>query len=52
VRYSGHLAGDLASLSLDEDDMLVSHDVVSLFTNSPIGESLKVIRERIEKDPE
>jgi len=37
---------------LDEDDMLVSHDVVSLFTNTPIGESLKVIRERLEKDPE
>jgi len=48
----GHLAGDLASLSLDEDDMLVSHDVVSLFTNTPIGECLKVIKERLEKDPE
>jgi len=32
--------------------MLVSHDVVSLFTKTPIGESLKVIRERLEKDPE
>ena len=31
--------------------MLVSHDVVSLFTKTPIGESLKVIRERLEKDP-
>jgi len=32
--------------------MLVSHDVISLFTNTPIGESLKVIRERLEKDLE
>jgi len=52
VKNSRHLAGDLASLSLDEDDMLVSHDVVSLFSNTPTGESLKVIKERLEKDPE
>ena len=52
MKNSRHLTGDLASLSLDEDDMLVSHDVVSLFTNTPIGESLKVIKERLEKDPE
>jgi len=30
--------------------MLVSHDVVSLFTNTPIEKSLKVIKQRREKD--
>ena len=52
VKNSQHIAADLASLSLNKDDMLVSHDVVSIFTNMPTGESLKVITERLEKDPE
>jgi len=30
VKNSRYLAGDFASLSLDEDDVMVSHDVASL----------------------
>jgi len=44
------LADDLASLRLEDAEVLISHDVVSLFTNIPVADSLKVIRERLERD--
>ena len=34
-----------------EDELLVSHDVVSLFTSTPVKESLEVIRERLQCHP-
>ena len=37
------------SLELEEDDILVSHDVVSLFTNTPVKESLDIISTRLEQ---
>jgi len=36
-------------LELEEDDILVSHDVVSLFTNTPVKESLDIISTRLEQ---
>ena len=36
VKNAKHLADELKDLKLDEEDMFVSHDVVSLFTNTPI----------------
>jgi len=36
-------------LELEEDDILVSHDVVSLFTDTPVIESLDIIRTRLEQ---
>jgi len=35
---------------LEDDEVLISHDVVSLFTNIPVADSLKVIRERLDRD--
>lgn len=35
---------------LDKDEILVSYDVSSLFTNVPIGEAVTVIREMLRKD--
>jgi len=52
VKNSRHLAEELASIQMEEDEILVSHDLVSLFTNTPVKESLEVIRERLECYPE
>ena len=35
---------------MEDDEVLTSHDVVSLFTNIPVADSLKVIRERLDRD--
>jgi len=43
------LVEDLACLQIDEDDMLVSHNVV-LFTNTTVKESLDVIKAKLEQD--
>jgi len=49
VKNAQHIASDLISLELEEDDILVSHDVVSLFTNTPVKESLDIISTRLEQ---
>ena len=41
---------DINSLVLAEDEVLLSHDVVSLFTNVPIPQALDIIRARLEND--
>ena len=48
VKNSKHLSNDIANLHLQEDEILLSHDVVSLFTNIPVTDSLLVIRDRLE----
>ena len=48
VKNSKHIATELISLELEEDDILVSHDVLSLFTNTPVKESLNIISTRLE----
>ena len=47
---SKQLAEDLKDVPLDEDEVLISHDVVSLFTNTPIGLTLNIIRNKLEQD--
>ena len=34
----------------DEEDILNSHDVVSLLTNTPIDQVLKIVKDRLEKE--
>ena len=48
---SKQLADDLKDIKLEEDEYLISHDVVSLFTNTPVELTLKVICEKLEQDP-
>ncbi|XP_072041401.1 uncharacterized protein [Amphiura filiformis] len=36
---------------IEEEEIFNSHDVVSLFTNTPIEQSLQVIKSRLENDP-
>ena len=48
VKNSKHFV--MAGLSIDEDEMLVSFDVTSLFTNVPIDEAAQVIRDKLQGD--
>jgi len=50
VKNSQHLADDLARLHPETDEILISHDVVSLFTNIPAAEPLEMIRDRLESN--
>ncbi|XP_072017874.1 uncharacterized protein [Amphiura filiformis] len=43
VQNSKHLAEGLAEVMIEEEEIFNSHDVVSLFTNTPIEQSLQVI---------
>ena len=35
---------------IEQDEMFLSHDVVSLFTNTPIDDTLHIIRKRLEQE--
>ena len=50
VLNSKQLADDLKDIKLEEDEYLISHDVVSLFTNTPVDLTLDIIRKRLEQD--
>ena len=50
VQNSKQLAGEMKAVKLEEDDMFVSHDVVSLFTNTPIPQSIEIISNNLKKD--
>ena len=39
-----------AGLKVEEDEMLVSFDMISLFTNIPIDEAAQVIRDKLQGD--
>ena len=49
-KSSKHLAVELKSITLHEDDMFTSHDVVSLFTNTPTLKNMEIIKARLQKD--
>ena len=51
VLNSKQLAEDLKDVVLEDDECLASHDVVSLFTNTPIDMTLDIIRDKLTKDP-
>ena len=50
VKNSQHLASELAELVIEEGDILNSHDVVSLFTNTPIDQVMDIVKDRLEKE--
>ena len=50
VKNSKHLADDLKEFILEEGEVLCSHDVVSLFTNTPIPQALEIIQKRLIQD--
>ena len=49
VVNSKRLADDLSDLVIEEGDILNSHDVVSLFTCTPISKVLEIVKDRLEK---
>jgi len=52
LNNSKHLAKEMIFVMVEEDEMFIFHDVVSLFTNTPIHLVLQVIREPLEGDTE
>ena len=50
VKNSKHLSDSLSTVMIEEDEVFASHDVVSLFTNTPIDKALIVIRDRLENN--
>ena len=50
VRNSLHFVEEVKGLNLKENEIMVSFDVRSLFTNVPIAESIQVIYDRLVKD--
>ncbi|XP_072039538.1 uncharacterized protein [Amphiura filiformis] len=50
VTNSRELAEKLATVRIDDEDIFNSHDVVSLFTNTPINKTLELVRDYLDKD--
>ena len=50
VKNSKHFVEVMSDLRVEEDEMLVSFDVSSLFTNVPIDEAIQVICDRLRRD--
>ncbi len=44
------LSNEMAYVMIEQDEMFLSHDVVSMFTNTPIDDTLHIIRKRLEQD--
>ena len=47
MKNSKHLANELVDVTVDEEEILNSHEVISLFANTPVNKALEVIKERL-----
>ena len=50
IRNSSHFVKTIRDIELDPEDLLVSFDVKSLFTNVPIDDALVILMERLSLD--
>ena len=50
VKNSKELAEDISGIMIEDEEEFVSHDVVSLFTNTPVSKSLEIIEQRLQQD--
>ena len=50
IKNSKNLAEELSEVDIDPWDMLFSHGVVSLFTNTPIPQMIDIIQGRLKSD--
>ena len=50
VLNSKEFTKEMRDVKLEEDEVLNSHDVVSLFTNVPIPETMDIIKDRLAGD--
>ena len=50
IKDSKDLVKFMGDIQLQEGEILMSHDVVGLFTNVPIDLALKIIKEKLEQD--
>ena len=49
-KNSRQLAQELSTIKVESDEILISHDVVSLFTKTPVDVTLSIVLERLEAD--
>jgi hypothetical protein len=50
MKNSNHFVQLLNTVTIQSNDILVSFDVVSMFTNIPVDEALDVINSELQKD--
>lgn len=48
-KNSKELAQELKDIPVAKDEILISHDVVSLFTKTPVDVTLHIVQERLKK---
>ena len=50
VKNSRNLVEEIQHIKVEDDEIMISHDVISLFTNAQIPDTLNIIGSRLESD--